>query len=98
MPLLLIGMLVLQGCEAPVVLTNAEKYQIELDWCTMDWYSVVTHPFYTEGVYACMSYDDIREAKFKQCARQCENAIDDYRDVWDMEDIVSGCLTICMWE
>ena len=91
-PLLAI-VLFLAGCG-----TAQQKYEKVQRSCNMSWYVVSQSPYWKPVSFRCMHEMDVRKHHFEDCARFCDVAIDDYRDVWHMTDNTIACLELCMWE
>jgi hypothetical protein len=91
--ILCLSSVVLAGCS-----TQQEMYNEAKRWCNMSWYSVYTHPDFYEWRYICTTKENIREYKFRGCSNDCDNAIDDYRDVSNIQDLTISCLKLCLWE
>jgi len=84
--------------------TEQERFDKASKWCTMSWYEVKQS--YKDAFSNKHSYDCIeiwtqtkeRERRFDACSYDCDRAIDDYRDVSNIEDLTIWCLKLCMWE
>jgi len=95
--LILLSVVVLAWCK-----TEQEQYDKTKKWCTMDWYVVVQS--YSKRIswthyYNCVAIRPKNRAdRFNDCSYDCDRAIDDYRDVSNIEDLTIWCLNLCMWE
>lgn len=85
-------------------MTDVEKYNKALEWCTMSWYTVAQsispNWFNNTYNYYCVEIQppQTRQDRFAICSNNCDEAIDDYRDASNISDSTINCLKLCMWE